>query len=308
MTGQASSGTYALRVGTGAGGLGEDIANITAGTVYRLSGRVKVSDASETASLGVTFLDSTGANVLAQSVPFSTITYYGAKLDVRAPANATRAQVYVWKNAGSGFAYLDDIAFTPMSGFSSTKAAFIGNSISYSFPTALMGWDHASGMAASSADTDYAHVTAASLNIGAPAITNFAALEREPAANEANIAQVTAGIDATTAVTIELGDNATLAGLTEFTHAYNALLDAVSHARSLVCVSTWWEESSKDAMIKSACASHGGTYVYIGDIRGDPANRDQLDGPQYTDASVDDHPHDWSMARIAARIAAATPR
>jgi Rieske Fe-S protein len=75
-----------------------------------------------------------------------------------------------------------------------------------------------------------------------------------------------------------------------------------------VCVSTWWEEPSKDAVIASACEAHGGRYVYIGDILTDPANRDRLEGPQYTDASVQDHPHDWSMARIAERIVAAHPR
>jgi len=308
VTGQSSSGLYAVRVGSAGGGLGANIPGITAGTVYRLSGQVKVSAGSEIAYLGVRFMNAAGSNLLEQSVPFSTMAYYGAKLDVRAPANATAALVYVWKNSGSGFAYLDEIALAPMSGFGPTKGAFIGNSITYSFPTASMGWDHASGMSASSADTDYAHLAAAALNIGAPAITNFAALEREPAANKAGIPAVTAGIDAATAVTIALGDNARLERLTEFGDAYNALLDAVRQARSLVCVSTWWEAAAKDAIIKSACEAHGGTYVYIGDIRTDPQNQDQVQGPQYADGSVDDHPHDWSMARIAARVAAATPR
>jgi hypothetical protein len=306
--GQGTAGSQAIRVGTAGGGAGEDIGSVTAGTVYRLSGQVKVSDASETGYLGVSFLDASGAALQSQSVPFSTVNYYGAQLDVRAPASAVRAQVYVWKNSGTGYAYLDDIALVPMAGFSSIKGVFIGNSISYSFPTATLQWNHASGMAASSAQTDYAHMTAAALNIGAPSITNFAGLERDPATNVPVIPQVTAGIDSSTAVTIELGDNATAADLPAFSTAYNSLLDAASHGRSLVCVSTWWQDASKDATIKSACESHGGTYVYIGDVRTDPANRDHLDGPQYADASVNDHPHDWSMAQIAARIAAATPK
>lgn len=308
VTGQSNSGAYAVRVGTGAGGLAEDIGGIAAGTIYRLSGRVKVSDSSETAYLGVTITDAAGASLLQQTVPFSTIAYYGANLDVRAPANAAKAQVYLWKNAGSGYAYLDDISFAPVAGFGSVKGVFIGNSITYSHPSAVMGWDHASGMAASSADTDYAHVAAATLNIGAPTILNFSALERDPAANKAGIPNATANIDAATAVTIELGDNVPLERLTEFKDAYNALLDSARHGRSLVCVSTWWEVAAKDAVIKEACESHGGTYVYIGDIRSDPANRDRLDGPQYNDGSVNDHPHEWSMARIAARIASVTPR
>ena len=191
----------------------------------------------------------------------------------------------------------------PSSSPNYAKAVFIGNSITYSLASPAMGWDHTSGMAASSAATDYAHLVAAALKVDSPNITNFSPLERNPSANISGIAEVTAPIDASTAVTVELGDNVPLDKLAEFSTAYNALLDAI-HGKSLVCVSTWWVEPSRDAVIKSACDAHGGKFVYIGDVRPDPNNRDHLDGPQYADPAVEDHPHDWSMARIAERVIA----
>jgi hypothetical protein len=306
VTGQSSSGTNAVRVGNGAGGVGQDIAGITPGKTYSLSGQVKVSDGSEVAYLGMKFMDSSGSSLLEQAASFSSTAYSTARLDLVAPANAAKALVYIWKNAGSGFAYVDDIALTPTtSSVAAIKGVFIGNSISMMVANPSIGWDHTSGMAASSAATDYAHLVSASLHLQSQTVNNFSALEINPAANKGGIPEQTSGIDGATAVTIELGDNARLDHLPEFADAYNALLDAASHGRTLVCVSTWWEERLKDAIIKPACEAHGGTYVYIGDLFGDPANRDLLEGPQYSNAALQAHPHDWSMARIAARVAAA---
>ena len=192
--------------------------------------------------------------------------------------------------------------------------AIIGNSITF-VPRTPGLWEHDGGMAASDADHDYAHLVARGMSIASPLITNFADLERNPADAinkidtatpvKEQIATVTAGIDAKTAVVIQLGDNAAPADLAQFGAAYAALLDAASARLALVCVSTFWEHTGKDAVIKAACEAHGGSYVYIGDIFRDPANRDLLDGPQYANATVKAHPHDWSMARIAERVLSA---
>lgn len=194
-----------------------------------------------------------------------------------------------------------------VSNFDATKGLFIGNSITFSPANPSVGWDHSSGMSASSAATDFAHLVGEALHLWAPTFVNFAALERDPAANRSRIRELTAGIDAATAVTIQLGDNVSPdpARLAEFTAAYHELLDAAKGGRTLVCVSTWWELWAKDTMIKEACEARGGTYVSIGDIRYDPRNRDPFDGPQYADPAIQDHPHDWSMARIAERVIAA---
>lgn len=105
------SGSRALRVGTGAGGAGQDVTGIVAGAQYQLSAQVRVSDPSEVAYVGVNLLDASGAVVAQRAVSFSGASFSAATVEVSAPASAVRAVVFVWKNAGSGAAYLDDFAF-----------------------------------------------------------------------------------------------------------------------------------------------------------------------------------------------------
>lgn len=107
---QAAAGGAAAQVGTGAGGLGQDVGGIVAGATYRLSGLAQVSTAGETGYLGVRFTDDAGTRLLERSAAFGSTGYAAAQLELVAPANATRALVYLWKNAGSGFAYVDQVA------------------------------------------------------------------------------------------------------------------------------------------------------------------------------------------------------
>jgi len=123
VAGQSSSGSYSVRVGNGAGGLGTDILTIVGGKTYSLTGQVKVSDPAEVAYLGVSFFDPDGNKLLEQNVPVSSTSYSPAKLDLAAPANASRAMVYVWKNAGSGFAYVDDVGLAPVDGATAATPA-----------------------------------------------------------------------------------------------------------------------------------------------------------------------------------------
>ena len=111
VSGQANSGTSALSVGTAAGGAGQELAGIVPGVTYRFTAQAKVSVASETAYVGINFIDFSGASLTQNSVVVASTTYTTASLDVVAPPNAVRALVYVWKNAGSGLAYADDFAF-----------------------------------------------------------------------------------------------------------------------------------------------------------------------------------------------------
>lgn len=110
VSGQASSGTSALRVGTAAGGAGQEIGGIVPGLTYRLTAQAKVSVASETVYVGINFIDLSGASLTQNSVVVASTAYTTASLDVAAPPNAARALVYVWKNAGTGLAYADDFA------------------------------------------------------------------------------------------------------------------------------------------------------------------------------------------------------
>lgn len=108
-TSEAAAGSWAAQVGVGAGGLGQQVGGVIAGNSYRLSALAKVS-AGETGYLGVMFMDAAGTALLAQNVIFRSTSYATAQVDLTAPASATRAMVFVWKNAGTGFAYVDEVA------------------------------------------------------------------------------------------------------------------------------------------------------------------------------------------------------
>jgi hypothetical protein len=49
--------------------------------------------------------------VLAQQhATFTSTAYSTAQVDLLVPANATNALVYIWKDAGSGVAYFDEVS------------------------------------------------------------------------------------------------------------------------------------------------------------------------------------------------------
>ena len=101
----------ALSVGTAAGGAGHNVDGIVPGTSYRLTVSAKVSDASDKVFVGVNFVDSAGSLVGSTQQSTSSTSYTPISADIVAPPGAVRAVVYVWKNAGSGLAYVDDYVF-----------------------------------------------------------------------------------------------------------------------------------------------------------------------------------------------------
>lgn len=178
----------------------------------------------------------------------------------------------------------------------------IGNSITLHGPNPEIGWYGNWGMAASAAEKDYAHLSAAALG-GVLVIPDHADFERSPDSSIAAIPAAVAGVTPESLVVVQLGDN--VADASGFRRAYGQLLDAISHrAGSLICLSTWWRNAELDGMIEVECSAHGGAYVFIGDIYSDPANPDQQ-APLYWHGGVNAHPHDWGMARIAGRVVAA---
>lgn len=110
VSGQAHSGASALRVGPGAGGVGQVVPGIVPGTTYRLTAQAKVSVTSETAYVGLNFVDAAGNPLTQNSVLVSSTSYTAASVGVAAPPNAVGALVYVWKNAGTGLAVVDDFS------------------------------------------------------------------------------------------------------------------------------------------------------------------------------------------------------
>ena len=183
-----------------------------------------------------------------------------------------------------------------------TSLIVIGNSITRTPPSPGFGWAGDWGMAASDAAHDFAHLAAGALGLPLDA-RNFSALE-----TDLDVAQVPAmatGV-AGAVVVVQLGDNAGSSGKTpaQWRSAYRALLDATRGVRTLVCVTTFWGFGQIDAVIREECTAHGGRVAEIGDIYPDAANPDRQEVVSANDA-VNQHPHDYGMARIAERVVAA---
>ncbi len=192
---------------------------------------------------------------------------------------------------------------TPLTGPPPTKLVTIGNSITLHPPDAPLSWSGNWGMAASAQARDYAHVTAAAMNLPVTPIT-VAAVEVIPNDLSTYLPVIAgAGINSTTIVVLEMGDDVPNSEVTEFTATYGKILNAVSARLRLVCLSTFWERPWVDAIIKPACESNGGFYVYIGDIDTDSNNPDYK-VKVFSNPAVNVHPHDWGMAQISARIIA----
>lgn len=114
VAGVGTSGSKALQVATGAGGAGLVVSGITPGTSYRLTAQVRVSDPSERVGIGINFLDAAGNFLIGRNSSLVSNTGYAAvTIDQVAPANASLAVVWIWKNDGSGYANLDDVVFGP---------------------------------------------------------------------------------------------------------------------------------------------------------------------------------------------------
>ena len=182
----------------------------------------------------------------------------------------------------------------------------IGNSITYSGPSPIVDWNGNWGMAASAQDKDFAHVAGSALGLPV-SVFPMVTLERLQTAYLEGVNRVATSVTHESIVVVELGDNAINSDPAAFDSAYRYLLENVSRRKRLICVSTFWAKSDLDARIRAACEYHEGTYVYIGDIRTNPANTDWR-VVEFSNAAVQSHPHDWSAAsrRTASSDSSAT--
>ena len=178
----------------------------------------------------------------------------------------------------------------------------LGNSITYHAPTPSRGWNGDWGMAASSEENDFVHLTAAALHVP---ITRFnvLSLETTPSTASEVIKNVSGGVDDTTAVILELGDNVpqNAKAIADFQAALRQLISSTRPRRSLACTSTFWHHESIDDVIKRECVSGGGQFVYIGDIRHESGNTDSQNNT-FTDPIVAGHPQNWGMREISRRL------
>lgn len=182
-----------------------------------------------------------------------------------------------------------------------TKLITIGNSITLHIPDASIGWSGNWGMAASAQNKDYSHLTADAMHLPVTPI-NIPGFETNAITRSTFLqALATAGIDSTTIVVVEFGDNVPDSWVSYWNVVYEDFLGAIPPHLKLVCLSTFWERPSVDFVIKYECEAHGGLYTYIGNIYTDPNNPDRADHT-YSDPYVNMHPHDWGMAQISGRI------
>jgi hypothetical protein len=193
----------------------------------------------------------------------------------------------------------------------SPTIVILGNSITYHGPKPKLGWNQSQGMAASSRGRDYAHLLIARLGISSEKahIRNVYPFETNDSGAKGVIASLTgAMVDRPRITVLQLGDNVKpykLGDLYRFRNNYEALAKATARSSGHVyCVSTFWQTRVVDWIIKSACSHAGGSYVDIGDIYGAAGNPDFL-SVDFPDPGVDKHPKDFSMQRIADRLASA---
>ena len=142
MPGQGSSGSFALAVGTDAGGAGQTVGGIEPGTKYRLTARARVSSSADTIYVGINFVDAFGEPVKQDTAPVTSTAYSTATFDVVAPPGAVNAVVYVWKNAGAALGYVDDFDFG-VAGNTGPGSETSGNLVTNgTFESGLANWDN----------------------------------------------------------------------------------------------------------------------------------------------------------------------
>jgi hypothetical protein len=112
ISGQGANGSlYALRVGTAAGGVGQDvISRLVPGSRYRLTASARIGSSTIQSWVGIKFFTSSGEVLFEQAVQVTSSAYTASDmLDFVAPSGASRAYVYYWKDAGAvGYTNADD--------------------------------------------------------------------------------------------------------------------------------------------------------------------------------------------------------
>lgn len=181
------------------------------------------------------------------------------------------------------------------------RVVAIGNSITTHAPIPGMGWNGNHGMAAPTQAEDFVHLTAAALGVPVHDARNVNWVENQPEAAMPLIPAIADLIPADALVIVKLGENVAPGNLEPFRQAYAALLDQAAKGAALVCVSTYWYDSAKDAVMRPECEARGGRWVYVGDLFDSPENADRQ-AVEYASAAVDNHPRAWGMRAMAERV------
>jgi len=189
------------------------------------------------------------------------------------------------------------------------KLLILGNSVALHSPAPQIGWTGNWGMAASSRDTDFAHVLHSQLrkaSQGEPQllVLNLADFERkqtdfdfelglkESLEFEADIVIVAVGANAPALETEEARKR--------YRAAFEQLLNRLQQKKptALIVRGEFWPDPEKETIMREVCENAGGTYVPLPNLNNDPANLGSAD-QKFEHAGVAGHPGDQGMRLIA---------
>jgi hypothetical protein len=199
------------------------------------------------------------------------------------------------------------------------RILFVGNSITQHGVAAPLNWDHVSGMAASSMNTDYVHLLVSKIQPlmpGRPIATRIASLIPgglgTPDYRISPVVEESAGFNPDLVI-IQHGEHEQAPGGADAIAAtYNKLLDLFTTAPShpkIVCVGVWSSELNADGTayagwtavveqtMQTICAKRVIPYISVVKIAADPANHGYG-----TDPGVQWHPNDAGHAKYADAI------
>lgn len=190
------------------------------------------------------------------------------------------------------------------------RVLFLGNSITYHWPNADLGWFGSWGMAASSADKDYAHrvvAAIADLNGGTSpemqAVNVYSYGQYEKNYVNYDVASQMASLLSwkPNIVVVELGENMDVAASqqADFVSSFtNVLTTFKSDGATVFVRNLWYPNAAKDALMKLATRDAGCVWVDLGDLAATPSNVAASMGI-YTNGAVASHPSDKGMQAIA---------
>lgn len=110
VTSNVYAGTYAVRVGKGDGGVYQNVASkLTVGGTYKLTAYGKLGSSSDpSGTVGIEFMDSSGGVISEFYANIPSTTYQQVSVNFTYPAGVSQALIYVWKNSGSSYVYVDN--------------------------------------------------------------------------------------------------------------------------------------------------------------------------------------------------------
>jgi hypothetical protein len=195
------------------------------------------------------------------------------------------------------------------------KILFLGNSITKHGPKADIDWTGNWGMAASEEAKDYVHLVVAAITkssgqVPEVLVKNIADFERAFAGYDFAAKQREAIDFQADLIILAIGENVPApksdAEKKDFEVAVTRLLTALKGDRApfILVRSGFWANAEKDAALRAACATVGGTFVDIGHLGKDEKNYARAER-DFKNAGVANHPGDQGMAAIAAAIVGA---